>query len=442
MLDINIPNKIMNKLKKEADDVIVIYRASDTNQIKFSNNKVSITQNWVNNAITVFVAKIKKVLATTIFDFKDESINKSMDLIKKNLSLMHPNEEYFGIAEGPFKYKNIPDLFDKNVLDFNFSDKLEAGINKAVELGAKRNSGLLEAAEAEHLLLTSNNVEATNKLSLVHFSVRSLYDKESSGHSTNSSRILKNFDIEKSFQEAAKTAVQSKNPKQGKKGTYDIIFSPLAFAPLLDRIGDATSYFNVDARLSFFVNKLNQRVSHENIILRDDATIPGSIGSLHFDSEGVPTQNNIIIDKGILKTYLHNTSTAKKASSKTTANSGLIAPQPWNLIIGSTKPLPKEKLFKEVKNGLFVTNIWYTRFQNQETGEFSTIPRDAIFVIKNGEIVDCIKGIRISDFMPRILENITLTSNDFKQIRCWEADIPCSIPHLLVKNVNVTTSTG
>src|SRR3989338_2652311 len=203
MIEEKIPIKILKQLKNQADDTIVISRYTDSNQIKFSNNKVSTIQNWVNNSITIFVAKNKKVLATTILDFSEASIKKSLNLISKNLELMHPNGDYMGIAEGPFKYKKISDLYDKKILEFDFSDKLESGINKALEIGAKRNSGILETAESQHLLLTSNNVEAEEKLSQVHFSVRSMYDKEASGHITNSSRTLKNIYIEKSCEESA-----------------------------------------------------------------------------------------------------------------------------------------------------------------------------------------------------------------------------------------------
>src|SRR3989338_5701331 len=175
MIDTKIPKNILNKLKKEVDDAVIISRTTDSNQVKFSNNKVSITQTWVNNSIAIFVAKDKKIVTTTIQDFRNASIEKSISLIKKNLSLMNPNDEYLGIAEGPFKYKKVEDLYDKEIVNYDFSDKLEAGINKTLEVGAKRTSGLLEASEAEYLLLTSNNVEAIDKSSLIHFSVRSFF---------------------------------------------------------------------------------------------------------------------------------------------------------------------------------------------------------------------------------------------------------------------------
>jgi PmbA protein len=142
-----------------------------------------------------------------------------------------------------------------------------------------------------------------------------------------------------------------------------------------------------------------------------------------------------------LKNYLHNTSTAKKYKTKTTANAGLIVPSPTNTILKEGK-ISKEKLFKEIKNGLYVTNIWYTRFQNYLTGDFSTIPRDGIFLIKNGEIVKSVKDIRITDNLQKILENITGLSNKQEWIIWWglENQIPVFTPYVLVKDVNITKS--
>ena len=73
MIETKIAKQILNKLEKEADDVIIISRSSNINQIKFSNNKVSTTQNWFNNSISVFAAKDKKVVVTSLHNFSPES---------------------------------------------------------------------------------------------------------------------------------------------------------------------------------------------------------------------------------------------------------------------------------------------------------------------------------------------------------------------------------
>ena len=98
-------------------------------------------------------------------------------------------------------------------------------------------------------------------------------------------------------------------------------------------------------------------------------------------------------------------------------------------------------LFDNVKNGIYVTNVWYTRFQNYSTGEFSTIPRDGAFLIKNGKIGQPIKNIRVSDNMLNIMKNLEFVSKERVQLRSWESENPSVIPKILVRNVNVTKPT-
>ena len=80
----------------------------------------------------------------------------------------------------------------------------------------------------------------------------------------------------------------------------------------------------------------------------------------------------------------------------------------------------------------------YTRFQNYNTGDFSTIPRDGIFIIKNGKIGQPIKGIRISENMLNILKNTVEIGKTPERVVGWEVEIPVITPAVLVKDVNVT----
>jgi PmbA protein len=188
---------------------------------------------------------------------------------------------------------------------------------------------------------------------------------------------------------------------------------------------------------SIFVNRLDQKVASDIVTLRD---VPASysVSNRVFDDEGVPAQENVIINKGVLKTYLHNTSTAKIFKTQTTANAGIVSPGPWNLEM-DPGDLPKQEMFKEIKRGLYLTNTWYTRFQNYATGDFSTIPRDGIFLIENGEIKESWKDIRLSDNALRMLNNITGLSKERQHVHWWnEADPPSLSPYILMKKVQIT----
>ena len=101
-----------------------------------------------------------------------------------------------------------------------------------------------------------------------------------------------------------------------------------------------------------------------------------------------------------------------------------------------------EELFEETGDGLYITNNWYTRFQNYRQGDFSTIPRDAMFLVQNGRLGPPVKGLRVSDNMLRILGSVRAVSRERKWIRWWEVDTPTYLGHFMVDGVGITKSTG
>jgi PmbA protein len=93
-----------------------------------------------------------------------------------------------------------------------------------------------------------------------------------------------------------------------------------------------------------------------------------------------------------------------------------------------------------VSRGIYVTNDWYLRYNNFQSGDFSTIPRDAMFLIKDGKIESSLKELRISDNMLRILGNIGELSKERKWIKWWEVEVPTLTPIALVKGMKFTRS--
>jgi PmbA protein len=288
-------------------------------------------------------------------------------------------------------------------------------------------------------LATSGNVIAENGSNNVYFSIRNFSSKNSSGHSVCCSRSLKDIKIKEAVVEACRIAKLSENPAEGKEGIYDIIFEPLAFANLLENVGQAASIFSVETGFSWFTDKLNKKVADDSFTLYDDATTKNGVGSMKFDAEGVPVMKKPIIKNGVLKNYLHNTSTAIKYKTKSTANAGIISPEPLCLVVEKGN-VNKSGMIGDIKHGLIITNVWYTRFQNYATGDFSTIPRDGILEIKNGKIAGAVKGIRISDNITRMLMNISAIENKLKWILGWEVNIPILTPSVLIKKAKITKS--
>ena len=99
----------------------------------------------------------------------------------------------------------------------------------------------------------------------------------------------------------------------------------------------------------------------------------------------------------------------------------------------------KDELFKQVKHGLYLTNTWYTRFQNYAIGDFSTIPRDGIYLIEDGEIKQSLKDLRLSDNILRLLNQIKGISKERQHVHWWlEADPPSLSPYVLAEDIQMT----
>jgi PmbA protein len=115
-----------------------------------------------------------------------------------------------------------------------------------------------------------------------------------------------------------------------------------------------------------------------------------------------------------------------------------MVPAARNLIVQSGEE-SLEDLFDKTHTGLYITNNWYTRFQNYQTGDFSTICRDGVFEIKNGKLGTPVKGLRVSDNMVRILQSIEALSRERQWIEWWEVPTPTLVPYTLVNDVGITT---
>jgi PmbA protein len=146
------------------------------------------------------------------------------------------------------------------------------------------------------------------------------------------------------------------------------------------------------------------------------------------------------VEKGVLMTYLHNSTTAKRHGVESTANAGLISPSAFNLVIGEGDG-QLEEMIAGVEKGIYVTNDWYLRYQNWRTGDFSAIPRDAMFLIEDGEMTRPIKEMRISDNVLRILAGVKQLTREREWVKWWEVDTPTLTPSALISRIRFTRST-
>ena len=427
--------------KLGADDVVAELITSNSTQVKFANSAVAITQNWAVSALKVFVAYRKRIASVMLENLDHNIVNASVERLMKIARNSQPNRDWAGLAHGPFSYDKPNDTFDNALI--GAEDKAVDWVNAAIAATkAPKTAGVLYLTDDGRALATSEGVIAKDRSTSAQLSIRAFFERDESGHAVTTACTASGFKPESAGAKAGELAKAARRPQPGQAGRYDVIFDPLAFAGLLASVASNSSAYSVDAGYSFLAGKIGKRVAGPMVTVLDDPTAAAGLGSTSFDDEGRPTQRVPVIEDGVLKTYLHNTLTARKFKVASTASAGLISPSPRNVILRPGN-YSRDELFSQVKNGIYVTNIWYTRFQNFRTGDFSTIPRDGIFVIRNGEIWRPVKGLRITDNLQRLLENITALSSKPETILWWGMDdqVPSTTPYVLVKDLNLTLPT-
>jgi PmbA protein len=421
-----------------ADEVVAKTAIGKYRQVRFSNNQVDITVAWNDYSTDVALAWKKRLVATEIHSFDD--VDASIKQLLKLAKVSEENPAFGGFAEGSFRYAKSRADRKLEALESPSEYVSEAIESAEREAGCKVDSGGILFTKFEDVYLASSEGPVgVDSRSAIELSIRAFSEREASGHGVECCSNLKDFKPARAGAKAGKIAKLARGPKAGDEGVYDVIFDPLILGSLLGVWGGMASAYSVLVQQSVFVNKLGKKVAPEAVTLKDNPAAY-SMSNRVFDDEGVPTKENTFIDRGILKTYLHNASTAKMFKTKTTGNAGLVYPTPWNIEM-EAGGAGKDELFKDVKEGLYLTNTWYTRFQNSAKGDFSTIPRDGIFIVENGEIKQSLKNLRLSDNALAMLGNIAAVSKERQHVHWWgEADPPSLAPTVLIKNVHMTMS--
>ncbi len=421
--------------RKGADDVIVNAFSTDSRQIRFSESRQDIFKRWNQTYFHIFLAKERRVVSTTVKGWED--YRRIVDAAIRTAELSQPSDDYMGIASVTSARSRRKGW--KPQSDAALGELVTRAVNASAENGAARAAGTLYNTFAEHYLTSSAGISRHENGSSLYLSIRCFADEQASGHSVISSLSETRFRPEKAAEKAAGLAVLARNPVRGDEGRFDSLLDPMVVATLTSEAGSMCSAFNVMSGFSCFEGKLGRRVASEAVSIDDDATRNLS-GKRYFDDEGVAVRKTALISRGVLKHYLHNTSTARRMKERSTGNAGLIAPEAFSISMKGGREGWREML-SGMRDGLYINNVWYTRYQNRRAGTFSTIPRDAILRVRRGEITGAVRDIRVTENLINILKHVSAVSMEREHVSWWlESYTPSTVPYALVRKVNITRS--
>ncbi|MGB9893034.1 MAG: TldD/PmbA family protein [Candidatus Saccharicenans sp.] len=207
---------------------------------------------------------------------------------------------------------------------------------------------------------------------------------------------------------AVERTVRQLKPRKIKTQNVPIIFEPTMTSWLLAFLFSCVSGTAVYKKVTFLADRLGQKIGNDLVTIIDDGLLPAKLGSRPFDSEGVPTQRTVVIEKGWLKNYLCNTYAARKLNLTSTGNGNGQGVVPNNFYL-EPGPYSPEEIISSTKKGLLLTRV-IGHGLNSVTGDIS---RGAFGLwIENGEIAYPVSEITIAGNLGQILKSIEMVGND------------------------------
>jgi len=173
-------------------------------------------------------------------------------------------------------------------------------------------------------------------------------------------------------------------------------------------------------KISTFATMIGKKVAESNVTIVDDGTNERLSGSLNVDDEGTPGQKTLLVENGILTSYMHDKISARHYKVAPTGNGRrqsyehYVQPRMRNTYMLAGPATPEEVIGK-VEKGIYIKDVSNGQVKIGE-GDFAFYVSQGQ-MIEKGKLTAPIKDVNIMGNGPRMLANITMLANDMQMSR-------------------------
>ncbi len=224
--------------------------------------------------------------------------------------------------------------------------------------------------------------------------------------------------IEKLAKTATERTLVLFDAVQPPAGEMPVVLGPGVTGVLLhEAIGHGMEADFNRKKISTYCTMIGKKVAEPFVTIVDDGTVPNLLGSINVDDEGTPGQRTVLVDKGILTSYMHDKISAKSYGVKPTGNGRrqsyqhYVIPRMRNTLMeaGPAKP---EDVIKAAGKGIYVEDVSNGQVKIGE-GDFAFfVSRGRL--IENGKLGAPIKDVNIMGNGPKMLANTVMVADDFE----------------------------
>ncbi|HHL39787.1 MAG TPA: TldD/PmbA family protein [Deltaproteobacteria bacterium] len=215
---------------------------------------------------------------------------------------------------------------------------------------------------------------------------------------------------------AARRAVMMLGARKAPGGTMTVVLSSEAGGTMVhEAIGHGLEADLAGQGLSVYSGRMGEEVASPLVTVIDDATIPYKRGSFFFDDEASPARRTVLVEKGVLRSYMYDRLNAMRYGAASTGNGRRQSyrhrpiPRMTNTLIAPGETPPRD-ILASVDRGLYVKKMG--------GGQVNTVNGDFVFevtegyLIENGEAGEPVRGATLTGNGPEILTKIDMVGSD------------------------------
>ena len=217
---------------------------------------------------------------------------------------------------------------------------------------------------------------------------------------------------------AAQEAVRQLSAHPCPAGEMEVVLGPGWPGILLhEAVGHGLEADFIRKRTSAFAGRLGQRIASEHCTVVDDGTLRGRRGSINLDDEGAPSEQTVLIEKGILRAYLQDRLNSSLLGSPRTGNgrresyAHMPMPRMTNtyMLAGEDDP---EEIVRSVRRGIYAANFGGGQV-DITSGKFVFSASES-YLIEDGRLTAPLRGATLIGSGPDVLTHVSRVGHDLK----------------------------
>jgi PmbA protein len=244
------------------------------------------------------------------------------------------------------------------------------------------------------------------------------------------------LDPDKAASDAVTRAVRLLGAVKPRSAHVPVVLEPRVTARLLGLLGYVLSGEMVLKGISLFAGHLDEAVAAPLFSLVDDPTEQAAWGAAAFDAEGLACRRNVMVQDGVLRCFLYDSTSARRAGTSSTASAQRAgyksAPRPGARAIcpavGTSTP---DEVLRQIGDGLLVQSVMGVHSGvNPVSGDFSVGAEGLL--VSGGELAAPVKELTIASTIQRMLRGVVAVGNDIEWLPSSAAGVTMAIADMSV----------